>query len=555
MRTLRNEQGYTLLIVLLTITLMFPIAIFLITSNVNSSKQLQSTESHNSSIALAEMGITRVRAEIEHALETIDIDYIIDGISVPINEEEIAKQVNQKVAQAIAERISEKRIELEENASYVINIEAGNPEEDRMVFHVTSVGQSAVEYEITADIVVMTTVVGGASEEESTEDDSTGGGGIEGGTSGNFDDPSGFVDWTVVGSEIAASIVAPEIPTGNRPGGTFSGTNVFDAVGFSSAVTLNPETSFTVNGGMLVTNSFTATNTSEIFVRDAAEIRGAVTINSVPRFDIGSHFRITTGTSRLTNSALHIGGSAHLSATTVVDASTLTVGGGFHNTSSTTLTNGSTFIVDGDMAMNSSINIQNSSATFNGYTALNTLTIAGMTERIRTRNLHVGQLDVSNSELLIGGSLRLSTGSSTIGTNSTVTVQGHLLTWNRITMDANSTLIVYGDAEFRNIQNTLSFNGNSARFIIFGEAINYADNIWNAITREVDTVDQCTVSSNTNMVCFVNGEPPTDGNGQGGGSGDNGQDGDNNGSGGGIDFKWGPELKLQNVEYLGRIKK
>lgn len=523
---LKNERGYTLVLVLLMITLMFTLGALLINKDISLSKQVASTEKYHRSVSLAEEGTTYAKASIQHTLETIDIDSMMTTVeqsSGSMSEEEIAVHVNEEIAQAVMNNMPEKQVALEDD-SFTINVELKNVEVDEIIFAIQSTGKAEREYTITAEIVIATEVIIDSSGE------GTGG---QGGTSGDYDDPHGFADWEITSDDIIASIILPEIPH-NQTGGTLSGTHIFDgATGFDNAVTLTSGTLFTVNDSLRISGIFTANGADEINIKETAEVRGAVNITDVSTFNIGSHATFAGGPN-LTNSVLHIGGNLNAQGSITLDSSTLDITGSLRIPSGTTIKNGSVLTVGEEMAMNSILTIQNSAATFNGYTALNSLTITGATETIRARNMYIGSLSLTNTELLVDGSFRA--GWSNTINNATLTVQGHFLAGGTVTLGSGSTIMIYGDAEFTDYWNSLSFSGTGARVIIYGEGKNYNDTLWNATFKEVGTLDDCVVVSNTNMVYFVGDNPPTGG----------GEDG--SGTSGDVEFSW-DDVTLQNVEY------
>ena len=99
MKNLKNEKGYALVIVLLTITIMFPLGAMLLFANTNSARQLQNTEEYNASVAMAEMGIVFANAKIEQILNEA-LPAVIDEYRTSVNPEE---QIYRSLAEAIEE--------------------------------------------------------------------------------------------------------------------------------------------------------------------------------------------------------------------------------------------------------------------------------------------------------------------------------------------------------------------------------------------------------------------------------------------------------------------
>lgn len=65
----RNEKGYALLVVLLTITIIFSVSAVLASKTITSAKQIDYTDEYTRSIDLAEMGATYARTSIETSLQ------------------------------------------------------------------------------------------------------------------------------------------------------------------------------------------------------------------------------------------------------------------------------------------------------------------------------------------------------------------------------------------------------------------------------------------------------------------------------------------------------
>lgn len=193
--------------------------------------------------------------------------------------------------------------------------------------------------------------------------------------------------------------------------------------------------------------------------------------------------------------------------------------------------------------MNSSPTIESSRVTFNetmemadpsitNATAINQPRINNST--VYTGNLRTGQLELTNSEMVIKGSFN-SSWNNTIS-NSDLTVKGHLLL-GQATIGSGSTVIVFGDVDV----NQLSFSGTGARVIVFGNSVSFPTAGWNWSISNVDTFAEAVTISNSNKVYFVAEDYSVVGE----------NETDDNGSVGSIEVDLG-DIFLHNVEYVGR---
>lgn len=67
----QNERGYTLVLVLLSITLIFAISAVLMANNLNLATQVRATDEQRQAVSLAEMGIQYTEATIRSSIEDI----------------------------------------------------------------------------------------------------------------------------------------------------------------------------------------------------------------------------------------------------------------------------------------------------------------------------------------------------------------------------------------------------------------------------------------------------------------------------------------------------
>jgi len=534
---------------------MFPLGALLATRNINTSTQVQSTEAYNSAVAMAELGIPRAEAELRLALEnsTSEIDDILEN--APNNPEDIIHQIGALVAGKANTQLANPLTFSDDSLSTTIEIELKETTAEQMVFEVSSIGTSDMDYEVAAEIAIAFTL--------SVPDDETGGGG--GGDDnqqiGDFDDPWDFIDSWELDGEIRSQVEFPTL-SNTHPGGTFSDENYFNSTSFSNEVIISEGSRFFVDGHMHG-SGLTVNGASEFNVSETLRIPNGVSMTDVSKATIGSHVEFAGGPN-LTRSTLHVGGTLISSGSSTIDDSTLWIKGSYALHAAFNVNNGSNIIVEGDMSKTNGVTIRNSTASFNGRSAFNTLNISDSKNAnnpgVETKNLRVGELTLNNSHLLAKGSVRSGWGTN-IGPNSELNVLGHLLTEGQITLGdnailqvsgdltaggqksigANATLTVYGDLKFPNpYWNSLSFNGNGSRIMIYGEAINGTPALQNANIRYVETEEQCPPESQTNIICFISGDPPS-----GGGQGP--QPGDPQVP----EFDWNSDFKLQEIVYQG----
>lgn len=558
---------------------MFPLGALLATRNINTSTQVQSTEAYNSAVAMAELGIPRAEAELQLALENNEakIDRILEEYNDP---DDIIFRIGSLIATETQANIDSNNINFEEDKlSTTINISLHDEKTtaNQMVFNVESIGQSSLDYGITAVIIVPTSITIAAPESGDNSQP------------GDFHDPWDFIDHWALDREIRSEVVFPTL-NNTHPGGAFSGDHHFNSTSFSDGVTISEESRFFVDGHMHG-SGLTVNGASEFNVSQTLRIENRVSMTDVSKATIGSHVEFAGGPN-LTRSTLHVGGTLISSGSSTIDDSTLWVKGSYALHDSLNINNGSNFIVESDMSKTNGITIRNSTAIFNGRSAFNTLDIVDSGDAnnpgVETKNLRVGKLTLNNSQMLANGSVRSGWGTN-IGLNSELNVRGHLLTEDQITLGdnatlqvsgdltaggqksmgsnshlavygnfsgkethvgsnseatingnmlaggqltlrdhatllvggnlrannqksigANATLTVYGDLEFPNPDwNSISFNGNGSRIMIYGEAINAEAFINSANIKYVEREAECPAETNSNIVCFINENPPS----------------------------------------------
>jgi len=512
MNTLKKQHGYTLLIVLLTITIMFPLTIMLIDRQLNATRQVHSSEVYHSSIALAEMGIVRGQAEIEQALANLNQEEVH---RILVTESSLIA-INQAIGELIVSQISELAIQLDE-ATVLTTVELKNVENDEIRFLIESREAVELDYIITSEVLVETEILRSPDE----------------GGSYDFDNPRDFIGWEDVNQSIINSVDIPDIPN-NQPGGVYSGVNQFETAGFDRNISLNPESVFMVNGHMRVSGAFEAQEANTFNVSETFRALGNTTLIGSQNASIGSHARFAGGPF-LTHSILKIGGNVNSENTMALNSATLIVEGGLRVATNATVENNSQLTVEGDLSLSNPLRIHNSAADLNGYTALNSFhvtdTEAGM---VTIRNLRVGNFELTNGHLATH-SLRLGWRTD-LRQNSFLTVQGHLFSEGIIAMAPDTSLIVYGNAEFQNSYNSFSFSGTGARVVVYGEGVNMPTHLHQVEYRQVETLAGCSPQRDVNLICFVEDNPPTGGPDSGGGQEPT--------------FAW--ELKgLQQIEYVG----
>ncbi len=497
MKFIKNNRGYTLVLVLLIITLIFSISAVLIAKNINSAKQVKETENHYEAIALAEMGIEYGEAVIQDCWDSWKSDSTL--LTAILND--VADLTPEQATKVMAEIIKSKvedNIPIDSNFSvsltYQSVVDAEDPEKYTIIFSLVSIGGDN-EYTITADVVSMAEIA--VTSTGGTDD-----------TDDFYEERGDFPTFSATAGEIRETVVKSVEPS-QRPGGTFSGINVIESSpDFGGSITLSPNTSFTINGSVML-RGIQANDVNEINIRDNFYLdAGNGEMNRINAFHVGGH----------------LGGSTPM---TFNDIKNITVGR--------------------DVAVQGTLTFNRSVATFDGYTALNRLVAEEST--IKVRNFRPSEVSLTNSDLLVRGSVLSEWGGSVL-TNSTWTVLGDLFGEAPIQLKEGSTLIIGRDIELGNAWEPIKFTGVGSRVIIFGEA--FANN-WHSINSNVQQIHvskfaDAVVKANANVIYFVEEEFSTSIIDENGGSGSGTGDGDNGDEGIVVTLE---SISLDNVQYEG----
>ena len=501
MKHLKNEKGYTLAIVLLVIMLMFPIATMLLVANTNSSQQLQRTEDYNSSIAMAEMGIVFADEKIEHILQS--------ELSTAIERYGTRADAELLIYTYLADRIEARLpvIQSHDNQSYSIQNVVATPLDDGINLTLSSLGTAdgmEQDYQINFSMFLASNI---ADLIENNEND--GGGEIP--SPGEIPPPqSDWRNFQTVMADIEAE-VRRETAGHSRAGETFEGVHEINSRHYTSATTIRPGASLTVNGSIFAIG-WNANDANLIDIRGSFfNSSGGTNISRIPRVNIERH----------------LGSSQALTF------------------SDTNLT------VNGEMALANPVTIDRSDVTLNGYIALNRIAINDSI--IRVQDARPSELIVTDSEMIVRGSLMIEWGGSRF-TRSDVRVWGHLIGNSPLRISEGTTFTINGDANFTT-WDSIIFEGNGSRVIVFGNLTFHNQNTA-ALVERVDRLVDCPVIPNANRICWIAEDPPLSGGNDNSGN-DNGAPGDGSGNdnqGSGTindgDVNWNTESQEINYEGL-----
>ena len=526
----KNEKGYALVFVLLTIALLMPLSVVLIHQNVNSSRQLYSTESYNSAIALAEMGMIRAEAEIRNQLDSFDMDVIREGN--PDLDQASEAEIVQTIADSIIRNIGEDGIHfINENAAYKVNLTVSSATASEIIFAIQSIGRTDLDYEINAEIILETNLSMGSPEENNPEEDSNNGADETpgGGGSGDFVDPDNFLSYSQLLTEIERNILPLHIDRNHTLPNQMN-HHITDSVQLTSILNLGSGATLHATRNIFAIHGINVSGPT-IHIEGDLEARGNFTWTnqSYGRIDGGI---VSTNGMNLTQSRLTVGDEMAIRGNSTITQSDVVIGNRIANTNTVTL-NSSTVSFNNDGGMNSLI-IENNST-------------------MRTKNFHVNNnFEVNgNSQLVVDGSFNINGWTGNLN-NSELIVQGHMR-FSTLNLN-NSVIVIRGDARSRpNAHIPISFNNAGSRVIIYGER---TPNIpttggwnWNVITQENERECRAANIENANLICFATGNPqPGD---------ENEQENESDGSGNNenqneeIDFHWEDDFNLQNIEYIG----
>lgn len=169
MRRLKNEQGYALLVVLLTISIIFSVAGLLASKSITSAKQINSTDEYVRLIDLAEMGTTNARVRIEQSVANqLEDDILRDTyeLDTGFDLKNYLIAINQHVLNDVG---STKSVNFgdERGHQYKVDIDGSLDTDGKsLIYTVNSVGLNSdkEEYRLKYNVVIKGSLDGGLSE-------------------------------------------------------------------------------------------------------------------------------------------------------------------------------------------------------------------------------------------------------------------------------------------------------------------------------------------------------------------------------------------------------
>ena len=493
MRIFKNEQGYALVIVLLTITLIFPLGALLIFANTTSSRQLRMTENYHQSIAMAEMGVIFANAKIEHLIES--------KLPTALTRYESRVDSRIQIYRFLATEIERNFpiIRTHDNQAYRIKEMEATATIDGIELIFSSLGKAEKEYLITKEKIIASNLA-----YLSVADD-----GNEGGVPDPSDIPpprDHFESFQTVSSRIRNAANAA-VGGSQVSGITFAEDDTITSRNFSGTTTINPNVALTVDGSIF-SRGWHANDARKIDIRGTFfNDSGNVWMNRVPQINVEGHFGSNQGFTL----------------------------------------NNVNWTVGGEIAIQNNLELTRSEVTFNTYTALNTLTANH--SKLTVEDARPSTLNLTDSEMLVRGSLLIEWGGSNF-TRSNVRIWGHLFSEAPVYLQAGSTLRVNGNANFI-AYNPIRFRGVGSRVMVFGELTNPSYGFPRELIEPVDTVGACYVIPTRNRVCQIAEDPRADGGNGGSGSGTGG----GSPGGGSIaldEVEWGRQIKGINYKGIRR---
>ncbi|PEJ49353.1 hypothetical protein CN692_23190 [Bacillus sp. AFS002410] len=529
---MKNEKGYTLLIVLLVVTLLSLFSLVLIGSNLNTAKQLKATKQSKLAVNLAEMGITYAKKTVEKEVGSFDLTSLSKSVQQANpnkSADELAVLLNTTINNQIVGKYSNVQLPVESNTINV-SIASQSLSKDAIILSVKSIGSvnNLENYTIQAEVAIHTLSMmssSGGSSNDGSSNGSTGG-------SNTYTDPKNFSNWETVKNEIVSSSVFPSI-TNKMPGATYNGVKAFPTTDFYSEVILLSGTEFTVNGDVKMDGNFKGVSPKSVTINGAADFN-SMNMVTTQSFHVTSHAKFA-GPPTFTSSNVTIDGNGLFFSGMTIDANpitsptTLTIGGKLWTTSPTTIRNSELDVKGVSSSLTATI-IDGGTANFESYAAMNQLLIDHASKTVRTRDLYVGNMSINSSELVVDGSLRTDWSSSPIQ-SSNITVNGNVYS-NNITFGKDGIMTIKGNAEFDTVTmdhhdgllviygnakiNRFQFNKqNKSRVIIYGisnQATLPKDEAWdNYDYKVVKSIDECVQVPNNNIVYFIDAPPPGSG--------------------------------------------
>lgn len=313
MGTHRNEKGYALLVVLLTITIIFSVSAVLASKTITSAKQIDYTDEYTRSIDLAEMGATYARTSIETSLQP-SLDEAVANIDKDSYKDSNGDLDMSAYQSAVADDFATNVINTvnsdeKHNVNYGVNQYTTNvslggidtvSDSTIVNFHVNSIGNANindVESEYPVEFNLAVTLSGYTT--DGTGGDS-GGESSGGGFGDGYPDESVFTDFyknpPYIYEEVTGGINSyyenkqegEQIDSSTPSGDTFyhNGFTIkgniqdvtFDGnIGINSEMTLNSLDSFTVNGTFYEGNMLQVYNVGK--VNKDGDIEGGVVID------------------------------------------------------------------------------------------------------------------------------------------------------------------------------------------------------------------------------------------------------------------------------------
>lgn len=505
MKILRNERGYALALVLVTITLIFSFGAVLISKNIGSSKRINSTESYHLPVALAEMGVTYAHKAINQTLTDITPELVTKHTKDSFNHEEFLDDVANTVAQTVTE--NGHRI-MEGESAFLVTVEGERQEDNSILFTVESAGTDGKgTYPITVQMRVGNEGVLESSGGNSGGNDGNSNGGGSGESSETGDSNDSSIQFFENLNQFTEKVI--EFPT-----------NVTYDVLQNNGVTFTEDTAITKstkynNGININSKGITLDFGADIYIQNDLNFH-----NNAAKMNV--YGNISTGNiNNAIGSTLNIKNYAEFRNGLNLQNTTLAVGENVKINGSVRLNSMNSVKVDGELNSENAVEISNSNdVTIGGFTRINGLTMNN-SEAVIKNNFHSrGNLSIaSNSRLIVHGSMNL----------------------NDFSVAAGTELIIYGDAIFSG-----NITGNSIRgkIIVYGDVgatpsvSNQLNNIINNGTLQfVNSLDECVDERRIYVLRGSAGNSPED------------EAGENESNGGEVSISNDWNIKIQDAEY------